>query len=268
MTVTQPTNENDESRQPLGAHEHVNSGGHSAVDDEPVIATIDETAPIARPAAGYQATEQEILAQQQLERQPSVHVVNPQPVQPTVESQPKVVYVNVPPAPRKKGNRIIGSLIALAAAVVFALLLAVVFALLWASFNGNDPIEFTGRFFIPVILFAVGLVLFVLLANRAGWWAYIIGSLAVAALVYFGTAAGLVLIDNVISQTPQVATQWYSAALLNPLVIIAGLLAREVAMWTGMIIGRRGRKVKARNVEARANYDREQAEREAAQRAS
>ena len=151
---------------------------------------------------------------------------------------------------------------------MFALLLAVVFALLWASFNGNDPIEFTGRFFIPVILFAVGLVLFVLLANRAGWWAYIIGSLAVAALVYFGTAAGLVLIDNVISQTPQVATQWYSAALLNPLVIIAGLLAREVAMWTGMIIGRRGRKVKARNVEARANYDREQAEREAAQRAS
>lgn len=255
MTVTDPANEHDETSRNPQAFEPPASESHAAnerfepsdSDEEPVIATIDETSPIT-----YQA----------VERQAPVIVVDPN----TVEPKPKVVYVTVPHPPRKKGNRIVGSLIALAATLVFAVLLAGAFAVIWASFNGSNAFGLTPSFYIPVALFAVGLVIVVLLANRAGWWAYILGSLLVAAIVYFGSAAGLILIANVVRETPDVAAQWFTAALLNPLVIIAGLLAREVSMWTGLLIGRRGRKVKARNVEARAQYDREQAEREAAQR--
>jgi hypothetical protein len=48
--------------------------------------------------------------------------------------------------------------------------------------------------------------------------------------------------------------------LSEPTTIVAALLAREVAIWTGAVIARRGRKVKARNIEAKAKFEQEQAD--------
>jgi hypothetical protein len=47
---------------------------------------------------------------------------------------------------------------------------------------------------------------------------------------------------------------------VSPGAIVAALLAREVALWTGAPIAARGRRVKARNIEARETFDREEAE--------
>jgi hypothetical protein len=41
------------------------------------------------------------------------------------------------------------------------------------------------------------------------------------------------------------------------------VIAREVAIWFGLAIAARGRRVRARNIQAREQYDRELAERRA-----
>ena len=46
-------------------------------------------------------------------------------------------------------------------------------------------------------------------------------------------------------------------------MIAAALVAREVSIWIGLAIAARGRRVKARNVETRTAWDREQEEKKA-----
>lgn len=171
----------------------------------------------------------------------------------------RVVYVQVPPEPRKLGNRGIGSLIVLASAIVFTGILAVIYALIAYANSGILTFSFLGRaeFYIPALFFLIGFVLVVLVVNRANWWAYIIGSLLVGVFVYFG-AIGLTLLGTgIIQETPDAAAMRFSDALRAPFFIVAALLAREVALWTGAIISRRGRRLRARNIENREAYDRE-----------
>jgi hypothetical protein len=178
--------------------------------------------------------------------------------EPPVQPGPHVVYIEAPQAPRKKGNRAIGSLIALASAVLFAVLYAVILFLVELGIAGSANFEFLsqGGFWAPVVVFAVGFVILVVIVNRAGWAAYVVGSLAVGVFVYFGTSAAILLINAGILQQSQVG-EFFHAALINPAIIIAGLLAREVSLWVGFAIAARGRRVRARNVEAREAYDRE-----------
>jgi hypothetical protein len=178
--------------------------------------------------------------------------------EPPAQSGPHVVYIEAPQAPRKKGNRAIGSLIALAAAVLFALLYAVILFLVELGIAGSANFEFLseGGFWAPVVVFAVGFIILVVIVNRAGWAAYVVGSLAVGVFVYFATSAAILLINAGILQQSQVG-EFFHAALINPAIIIAGLLAREVSLWVGFAIAARGRRVRARNVEAREAYDRE-----------
>lgn len=178
----------------------------------------------------------------------------------------RVVYVTAPTAPTKKGNRGVGSLIALLSAVVYAALLAVALLILTVIAGGQANFDFVTnvRFYIPVLFYVVGLVLLVLVLNRASWWPYIIGSLLVGVLVYFGSIGLGLVATGIIQNTPDEAAARYALELRNPGFIIAALLAREVAMWTGAIIASRGRKVKARNIEAREAFDRELAEKRAA----
>jgi hypothetical protein len=178
--------------------------------------------------------------------------------EPPVQPGPHVVYIEAPQAPRKKGNRAIGSLIALASAVLFALLYAVILFLVELGIAGSANFGFLsqGGFWAPVVVFAVGFIILVIIVNRAGWAAYVVGSLAVGVFVYFGTSAAILLINAGILQQSQVG-EFYHAALINPAIIIAGLLAREVSLWVGFAIAARGRRVRARNVESREAYERD-----------
>ena len=171
----------------------------------------------------------------------------------------RVVYVQVPAAPKKLGNRGIGSLIAIAAAVVFTALLAVIYAVIAYANSGVLTFAFLTRaeFYIPTLFFVIGFVLLVLIVNRANWWAFIIGSLLVGVVVYLGSIGLTLLGSGIISDTPDAAADRFAGALRAPFFIVAALLAREVALWTGGIISRRGRRLRARNLENRAAYDRE-----------
>ena len=174
----------------------------------------------------------------------------------------QVIVVDAPIAPKKHSNRLVGIGFALLATLVFIVLFAVaVFAIGLAS-DGRANIGFllSPMFYWPAVLFFLALVIVIAVVNTAGWWSYIITSVVVAAGVYFGTAAVLLVSAGVLSMSQQQANAVYFEALTNPLTIAAALIAREVAIWTGAILGRRGRKVRARNVEAREAFEREQAE--------
>ena len=189
----------------------------------------------------------------------------PPPRAATSAASMQTVYVPAPVPPLKKGNRGFGVLIALLSSLVFAGFYALVIAAIQAVEIGVFRFDFFGSldFYTPIAFFFVGFVIVVLLANRASWWSFVVGSLFVALFVYFASVGAGLLANNVFGLTPTNAARLFSAALLNPFVIAAAIIARETSMWMGALISARGRKVKARNIEARETFDRESAARTA-----
>jgi len=186
---------------------------------------------------------------------------------PSVETpSPQVVYVQTPAPPKKKGNRGIGSVLAIASGIIFAAAFAlVVAAIANLSGMGRFTVSFLAQpsFYVPVLFYIIGAVLLVIIVNRAGWAAYVLGSIFVGLVVYFGTVGVLLLGQGVILKTPAEAAALLALGLTNPLVIAAGLVAREVSMWTGALISRRGRSLKARNASAHETWEREVAQKKA-----
>jgi len=191
------------------------------------------------------------------------------PAQSTVAGQ-QVVYVQAPLPPRVRGNRVVGVLLALVGTVVFGAVYAAAAAIpLSIRFSGAglspafSAFVQNAIFWIPVMMFALGFIVLVVILNRAGWWAHVIGSLLVALFVYFASIGLLLLVDNVIGKTPAEANAAFGALATNPLMIAAALVAREVSIWIGLAIAARGRRVRARNEETRTAWDREQEEKRA-----
>jgi hypothetical protein len=180
------------------------------------------------------------------------------PATPAAPAQ-QVVYVEAPKPFVKKGNRGFGILIALLSTVIFAALYAVALIVVELA-RGASSLDFgfisTLDFYAPVIMFAVGFVLLVLVVNRAGWAAHVIGSLFVALVVFFG-GTGLELLLHINTIPSNEVGQDFALVLFSTELIIAALLAREVSLWMGFTVAARGRKVKARNVDARVLYDQE-----------
>ena len=179
---------------------------------------------------------------------------------------PQVVYVQTPAPPKKKGNRGIGSVLAIASGIIFAAAFAlVVAAIANLSGIGRFTVTFLAQpsFYVPVLFYIIGAVLLVVIVNRAGWAAYVLGSIFVGLVVYFGTVGVLLLGQGVILKTPAEAAALLALGLTNPLVIAAGLVAREVSMWTGALISRRGRRLKVRNATAHETWEREVAQKKA-----
>jgi hypothetical protein len=171
----------------------------------------------------------------------------------------QVVYVEAPKPFVKKGNRGFGILIALLSTVIFAVLYAV--ALIIAELASNVSsvdVSFisTLDFYAPVIMFAVGFILLVLVVNRAGWAAHVVGSIFVGLVTFFG-GTGVELLLHISTIPSNRVGQTFTLVLFSSTLIIAALLAREVSLWMGFVIAARGRKVKARNVDARVLYDQE-----------
>jgi len=214
---------------------------------EPAYVETVYAEPAAEPASADDAVSDEPEA---------ATAVAPGPVAASASQQ--VVYVSAPIPPKKKGNRVFGVLMAVLATLGYAAVFALAVMAVIAAQRRTVTFSFVTQqsFLVPVVAFLIGFVLLVLITNRASWWSYIVGSLFVGAFVYLGTIAAILLLSGVVADTPTEAMARFSAALINPLVIIAGLLARELTMWTGLGIAARGRRVKARNAEARAEFDR------------
>lgn len=172
----------------------------------------------------------------------------------------RVIYRDAPVPPRPHSNRVVGALLAGAGALLFAVLYALAAAVVLAAFPGAfGGLELgaflsDAAFWVPVLLFAVGFVLVVLLLNRAPWWAHVAGSLLVAAVVYLGTIGIALLLNLLTNEIPGAGFGTFAAA---PFILLATVLAREVSIWVGFLIARRGGRLKTRNAEERAAFERE-----------
>lgn len=177
---------------------------------------------------------------------------------PVVEdASPQIVYVDAPVPPKPAGNRAFGALIAVGATVIFAVLFAFAVLLILRAIRGFATMSMLVNYgyWIPVGLFLLAFLVVVLFVNRAGWWAHIIGSFLVGIVVY---VLGAVLITAVsVFSLHQDAN--VSAALVSPTMVAAAIIAREVALWAGLIVSHRGKRVVVRNRDARAAFDTEQA---------
>jgi hypothetical protein len=168
----------------------------------------------------------------------------------------RVVYVTTPTPPKPHGNRVVGSLLALVGTVVFAIAYALVgaaFIALTGSKLGFGDFISDAIFWIPVLFFTIGFVLVVVLLNRAAWWVHVLGSLLVAVITYFGTIGMLLLVHQIAGSNPS-----FLDTAFNPYVLAATIVAREVSIWTGLLISRRGTRVKERNRVEREAFDAEQ----------
>ena len=169
----------------------------------------------------------------------------------------RVVYVEAPLPPKARSNRVVGALLALVGAVLFAVVYALVgagfIALTGSRFGFGDFIT-DAIFWIPVLFFTIGFVLVVVLVNRAAWWVHVVASLLVAVITYFGSIGMLLLVTGIAG-----SSVGFVDTALSPYVIAATIVAREVSIWVGLLISRRGVKLTARNKAEREAFDAEQA---------
>lgn len=182
------------------------------------------------------------------------------------------LYSEVPIAPEKQGNRVAGLLISLVATLAFAVVYALVLLLFMLPHytaaeifeQGLLPYLVSPGFWGAALGFFCAMLLLVLVFGTAGWWAYVLGSFFVGALVWaastFGFAFSPQLVGSDISYRALLRFDAETVAGLGKIahswaVIGAGLIAREVAVWFGAWIGYRGRKITAKNKAAFAEYE-------------
>ena len=187
---------------------------------------------------------------------PVVDEVEPAP--PTEAApRPEIIVIDAPVAPRPKGNRGLGLALALIGTAAYVVIL-VALALLIPTLSGGSVVD--PPFYFPVLLFFIAELIVTVVLNRAGWWAHIIGSALVGLAVWLGSASLVLVSAGMFSMNQTEANDTFFAALFSPILVVASLLAREIAVWTGAILARRGRRLKVVNAEAHAAFEREQAE--------
>lgn len=181
---------------------------------------------------------------------------------------PMPVYVAAPRPPQPKSNRPAGILIALLSSVVFAVVFSLIVFLYVAVTSTTVTIalskfvEFISLpvFYVPVIFFFLGFALLVTIVNRAGWWAYVLFGFLVAVVVYFAFLLGALLAVQAWNLTPAEAAGFLRQQFISPYAFAAAIAAREVPVWAGAWIARRGRAVTAANAAAEEEYERVLAE--------
>lgn len=236
--------------EPVPAREHANADRTAADSADAVHTTAGEAAEV--PVEEVPVVEEPITASADAETRVLAETTPP---------QREVIVVDAPVPPRKRSNRVIGIAFALLASLVFAILFALALLVIGVVAEGTVSLAFltSSAFYWPIVLFFLSLVIVIAIVNTASWWTYIVSSVIVAAGVYFGIAAVDLVLAGVLQMSRQEADATYLASLANPATIAAAIIAREVAIWTGAILGRRGRRVRARNAEEREAYEREQA---------
>jgi hypothetical protein len=247
-------------------------------------ATVDTASPVEAATPVLVAAEAARLEQDEQWRRPEPAVAPDRTTaqqttaQPTAQQPPAAapaaayagtpIYIQRPEPPKKRSNRGFGILIALVGTVVFAALwVLAVFILGYLLTPTSRFAEALYQFFlgetegwVPVLAFFIGMVVLIQILNRARWWAYILGGLFVAIFVYFAFVGAWIYDTKVLNLNPAEAAAALQRAWLSPFAVLAGVIAREISMWTGAWLAARGRKLKARNAEAQADYEQQLAD--------
>ena len=172
------------------------------------------------------------------------------------------MFVSAPPEPKKKGARGVGILVALLSTGIFAAVyaaLVLLVSIIAPPVAANAALQYFAApiFWIPVVVFALSYILLVVIVNRAGWWAHVLGGFVIAVLVYTSFVGAALIMASAIGGSAAVVGPIVLSQLTNPLGFAAAVAAREVPIWVGGLVAKRGRTVRARNDEARAAYQRD-----------
>lgn len=187
------------------------------------------------------------------------------PAETVAPAQPTVVFVQAPQPPKKRGARGVGAVVALLGTALFAAAYALLVLLIAAigSPSGLAPaLQYLSSvtFYLPVIIFFLSYLLLVIIVNRGGWWAHVLGGFIVAVVVWVGFVGAALISASAIGGSPAEVGSIVLQQLTNPLGFAAAIAAREVPIWVGGLVSKRGRTARARNAEARTAYEQELAE--------
>jgi hypothetical protein len=184
-------------------------------------------------------------------------------------------YLQSPTAPKKRGNRGLGILIAVLAAVVFAAAdLAAAYGVLLVHYGDAQALHYldsyarSWSFWLPLAVFTAAFIALVAIVNRGRWWGYVLGSVFVAALVFAAYYAAALLTNRAWHFTPGEFRDFTGDYFQSNIVylwvaVAASFIALETVTWFGAWIAFHGQNAKRRNAEARAAYE-EELERSAA----
>lgn len=175
------------------------------------------------------------------------------------------IFVQAPEPPRLRGNRGAAGAIGILAALVFAVLYFGA-TLGFRALNGEvtldniadgslDIVTSLG-FWTTVVVFFLGFWLLGAIVNRARWAAWVLLGIFVAAIAYLGHIAGALVDAPFWNLTGSEAATEVQDQLLSPLAIAAFVFAREITIWFGAWVARRGARVTERNEAAQAEYER------------
>ena len=244
------------------------STAHTDVVDAP--APHDDTpepATTAAPAAAAAAPAVATAAYSHADQTPTT-VTSSEPAAtaaPTAVYSQQPIFVQAPEAPRARGNRGAAGAIGLVAALVFALLylaatlgLAALDEPIALADLGSRTLEIltTWAFWVPVAVFFLGFWVLGAFINRGRWGLWVVFGLLVGAAAYGGHLLGQLFQAPFWSIAPSQAAQLVGEQLLAPLAVIAFVLGREITVWFGAWVARRGRRVTELNDEAQREYER------------
>lgn len=180
-------------------------------------------------------------------------------------ASPTVVFVQAPQPPKKRGARGVGALVALLGAGLFAAayaLLVLLIGIIEPRYGVTGAIETIGSviYWVPVLVFFLAYLLLIVIVNRAGWWAHVLGGFIVAVLVWVGFVGAAIIAAGAFGAPASQVGAVVLQQLTNPLGFAAAIAAREVPIWVGGLVAKRGRTARARNAANRAAYEQELAE--------
>ncbi|WP_026095692.1 hypothetical protein [Microbacterium sp. B19] len=175
------------------------------------------------------------------------------------------IFVQAPEAPRPRGNRGAAGAIGLLAALVFAVLyLAATLGL--GLLLGRIQIDgladaalsvlATWTLWVPTVAFFIGFWFLGSLINRGGWGHWVVWGLLVGVISWGGYILGALFAAPFWMLTVRQGVDVVQASVLAPLAIVAFVLGRELTVWFGAWVARRGRRVTELNDEAQREYER------------
>ena len=175
------------------------------------------------------------------------------------------IFVQAPEPPRPRGNRGAAGAIGLLAALAFALLYlgAYVVAGLVTGDRSADSLVTdvvaaltTAAFWVPVAVFFIGFWLLGAIINRGGWAHWVVFGLLVGFVAYVGHILGQLVQAPFWELSPSQGLELVQGELFAPLAIAAFIFGRELTIWFGAWVARRGKRVHELNVEAQREYER------------
>lgn len=228
--------------------------------------TAYEPAPtVATPSAEHAHTDTPVVtASEPVDRSAETTVVAP--AAPVAEQPaPQPIFVQAPEAPRPRGNRGAAGAIGLLAALVFGILYlaaALGFGVADGDVTASNIAEqlvsavTSWWFWVPVAVFFLAFWLLGAIINRGRWGQWVILGLLVGAAAYGGHLLGQLFQAPFWTLTASQGAEVVEEQVLAPLAIVAFILGREITIWFGAWVARRGARVTELNNEAQREYER------------